>query len=518
MHQNQDILKVFVRKGFLLDKETLEFFSKLDNINVSEDVLNKIFMLSKGRVISKAIMANYFLDIEPIFLSLDESKKKIIKDFFNDVNIVRQEKKPIEKKEIKKEFDVKILSSNIIPYRKIEVKDFVKHFKNRYNFLKDILKERRELVNLVSIDKIGNNRDISVIGMVISKRITKNKNLLLEIEDLTGRVTALINHDKEELFEKAKEIVLDDIIGFKCGGGREILYVNDIFFPDAQISEKKKGEDEIYSLFISDIHVGSTMFLEKNFTRFIEWLNGKGCSEDQKNKIDKIKYLFIVGDSIDGVGIFPGQEDHLKINNAKDQYKKLSYLLKQVPKHINIIMCPGQHDAVRVPEPQPPIDEEFAEEITKMENVYLVSNPALIEIGAGNARFKVLMYHGASMTNWVNDIEELRTGRGHDTPAKVVKHLLRHRHLSPTHSGTAYVPGEIEDSLVIKEVPDVIATGDFHRTDIDMYNNILIVCSSCWQSITPFEEKVGNNPDPCKVPILNLKTREIKILDFSDSN
>ena len=43
------------------------------------------------------------------------------------------------------------------------------------------------------------------------------------------------------------------------------------------------------------------------------------------------------------------------------------------------------------------------------------------------------------------------------------------------------------------------------------------ICNSCWQSITPFEEKVGNNPDPCKVPVLNLKTREIKIMDFSEN-
>ena len=73
--------------------------------------------------------------------------------------------------------------------------------------------------------------------------------------------------------------------------------------------------------------------------------------------------------------------------------------------------------------------------------------------------------------------------------------------------------------MVIKEVPDIITTGDLHKTDIDMYNNTLIICNSCWQSITPFEEKVGNKPDPGKVPLLNLKTREIKILDFlEDSN
>ena len=30
-------------------------------------------------------------------------------------------------------------------------------------------------------------------------------------------------------------------------------------------------------------------------------------------------------------------------------------------------------------------------------------------------------------------------------------------------------------------------------------------------------QKVGCIPDPCKVPLLNLKTRELKIIDFSSS-
>jgi hypothetical protein len=70
--------------------------------------------------------------------------------------------------------------------------------------------------------------------------------------------------------------------------------------------------------------------------------------------------------------------------------------------------------------------------------------------------------------------------------------------------------------MLIKEVPDIMATGDLHRTDIDKYHDIMLISCSCWQSMTAFEEKVGNKPDPCKVPILNLKTFSIKILDFSD--
>jgi DNA polymerase II small subunit len=331
-------------------------------------------------------------------------------------------------------------------------------------------------------------------------------------------MNVLISQDKEPLLNKAKEIVLDDIIGLKCSGGGEILYANDIVFPDSFVLDKKKSEEEIYALFISDIHVGSKLFLEENFTRFINWINGLDVDELTKAKIEKIRYLFISGDNVDGIGIYPGQEALLTVKNMTDQYKLLASYLNKIPKYIKIIMCPGQHDAVRVPEPQPAIDSDFAKDLTEMNNVFLVSNPALIEVDCAENKkgLKVLMYHGASMIRtWIDGIEELRIGKAHMNPTKIVKYMLRHRHLSPTHSSNVYVPSEREDSLVIKEVPDIVATGDLHKSDIDIYNNILIIAGSCWQSMTPFEEKVGNQPDPCKVPMFNLKTREIKILDFS---
>jgi hypothetical protein len=84
------------------------------------------------------------------------------------------------------------------------------------------------------------------------------------------------------------------------------------------------------------------------------------------------------------------------------------------------------------------------------------------------------------------------------------------------HGRMDYIPCEGEDPLVMKVVPDIITTGDQHRLQITEYNNILLIATSCFQSITPFEEKVGNEPDPCKVPLFNLKTREIKVLDFSE--
>jgi len=520
METNENIIKTFAKKGFLLDKDIVDFFVKLADNNLGEQILGHLFALTKQRIISKKLFELNLNEIRAFFVSSRPEQKALLDSFFI-FNPFMSKKKEEEDKIMfnlkKKHPAVKILSSNIIPYKRIEVKDFVLHFRNRYNFFKDILMQRKELSNLVSINKIGANRSFSFIGLVSSKRITKNKNIILEIEDLTGKINALVSSDKKEVFEKAKEVVIDDMVGFRCSGNGDLVFVNDLFFADSFVAEKKRSEEESYALFISDIHMGSTLFLEANFNKFLNWLNGDIEDPIMKEKVEKIKYLFIMGDNVDGVGIYPGQEPLLTIKDIKEQYKALSLLLERVPKNITMIMCPGQHDAVRVPEPQPPIDEEFAPELTKMSNLFLVSNPAMIEVDSNEKRpgFKVVMYHGASMHGWIDEIEDLRQNQANKNPSKVVKYMLRHRHLSPMHSGNVYVPSDKEDMLIIKEPPDIVATGDMHRTDIDMYNNTLIICSSCWQSQTLFEEKVGNFPDPCKVPMLNLKTREIKILDFT---
>lgn len=523
----QNIIKLFIERGFLLDKEMLDFFSELKDEDVANEIINKIAIVSKQKLITKNLVNQNFEKIKPLLFELDNEKKKLVEKFFVNVSIsVEVKKETIYEKQTNYDANaddeirpIKVITSPVNLAQKLEVKDFVRHFRNRYSFIKGLLSQRTELEGLTSIDKIGNNKKVfSIIGIVTSKSITKSKNVILEVEDLTGKTKLLINQTKEEVFNKAKEIVLDDVLGFKCSGSSDFLFVNDLFYPDSFVKEKHRSDRESYALFISDIHVGSTMFLEKSFLRFIAWLNGVGCDETQKEVLKKIKYIFIVGDTIDGVGVYPGQEKFLKIKDITHQYEKLAEYLKMIPSYITIVLCPGQHDGVRVAEPQPPVNEDFGASLQNIPNLHLVSNPSIIEIEGhqGRSGIKVLIYHGASMHPLIGEIEELRLINGHHSPAKVVKHLLLRRHLAPIHGDMVYIPNAEEDPLIIKEIPDIIATGDLHKTDIDKYNGILILCSSCWQSITPFEEKVGNQPDPCKVPVVNLQSGAIKILDFTE--
>ena len=92
--------------------------------------------------------------------------------------------------------------------------------------------------------------------------------------------------------------------------------------------------------------------------------------------------------------------------------------------------------------------------------------------------------------------------------------LLQRRHLAPSHSSNLYIPHPQKDPLVIEKVPDVFVCGDLHRSDVSTYNNIITINCSCFQAKTDFQEKTGNNPDPSRVPVLNLQTREVKVLRF----
>ena len=95
-----------------------------------------------------------------------------------------------------------------------------------------------------------------------------------------------------------------------------------------------------------------------------------------------------------------------------------------------------------------------------------------------------------------------------------MKFLLQRRHLAPTHTSTLYIPDTAKDPLVIEKIPDFFVSGHIHKATTANYRNITLISGSCWQSKTSFQEKVGHNPEPSRIPIANLKTRKMKILKF----
>ncbi len=512
---NEEILKIIKEKGLLLEKEIFEMLQGFSSAESVREFLNELGN-SGEKIITKSYLHKNSEYVQNFVNKMQKQEKSslekvLVKLVSLEITKERESSEANEKLKEEGNLSYKIFYSDTKNSKKLEVGDFIGNFRSRYQHMQRILMQRQDLSNLVSINKIsGERQQISIIGMVKDKRTTKNKNLIIALEDLTGEINVLVRKDRGEVFNLAQELQLDDVIAIKASGDRNMLFVNKLYFPDSFLQEKTKFDEEIHIAFLSDVHAGGGKHLKRSMEKFLEWLNS-----DNSNAV-KIKYIFFVGDNVDGVGIFPGQENLLELKSMKEQYSLLASYLRKIPKSIQIFMCPGQHDAVRVAEPQPILSREYAGELYEIENLTLVTNPAMVKILEGNKEFKVLMYHGASIHSFINEIPELREMKAHKTPAKAVTHMLKRRHLAPTHSSVVYIPNAEKDPLIIREAPDVLCTGEVHRPDIENYNGTLIITGSCWQAQTAFEEKVGNIPDPGKVPVLNLKTRELKVFDFLD--
>ena len=167
-------------------------------------------------------------------------------------------------------------------------------------------------------------------------------------------------------------------------------------------------------------------------------------------------------------------------------------------------------------EPQSSFDKNFSPALFTLPNVTLVTNPALVNIGKTKtfSGFDVLLYHGYSFDYYVAKVESIRNNGGYHRADLIMKFLLKRRHLSPSFRSTPYYPGHKEDPLIIKKIPDFFVSGHIHYSKVDNYRGVTIVCGSCWQGTTAFQEKLGHQPEPARVPVVNLKTREMKILRF----
>lgn len=517
----EEILNFVRERGILLEKEFFDLIYGLNDSNAAKDLIKALEESSGQKIISRTLLNKNFEFVKNVVRNFPGEQKSYLENVFVKLGLSIEVKKESEVFNEKEEFgqteraernqEYKVHYAETKPEKKLEVRDFVSNFRARYRSLQRILMGRAELTNLTSINKISSERkSASVIGIVSEKRITKNKNMIIRLEDLTGEISVLVKADNIELFSAAEELLLDDVVGIKASGNKDILFAHGIYYPDAFNAHKTKFDEDINIVFLSDIHCGSKAHLKKSFSQFLEWIN----SDDEDAK--KVRYIFFTGDNVDGVGIFPGQEKFLLLKSMEEQYRMLFSYINQIPKRITMFMCPGQHDASRVAEPQPIISKKYAQSLYEIENLILVTSPSVVKLIEKEKEFKVLMYHGASLNYLISEIKELRMMKAYRSPASAVKHLLKRRHLAPTHSSVVYIPNADKDPLVIDEVPDIICTGDLHRSDIENYNGVLIIAGSCWQAQTDFMEKIGAIPDPGKAILFNLKSREIKIYNFLD--
>jgi DNA polymerase II small subunit len=223
----------------------------------------------------------------------------------------------------------------------------------------------------------------------------------------------------------------------------------------------------------------------------VAWLRESASGMD-------LDYLIIPGDVVDGIGIFPGQQEELSIANIYKQYHRLAELLKEIPDHIKIVLQPGNHDAVRPAEPQPALSKVFAESFDS--NVMLTANPVYLNIEGRT----ILTYHGRSIDDWIAGVQNKRLT--YEDPVGVMKEMLERRHLAPMYGMKTALAPERKDYMVIEKRPDIFVTGHVHGADTQEHKGIRLIAASTWQDQTEYQRMHNFNPEPGVMPIVHLGT------------
>lgn len=376
------------------------------------------------------------------------------------------------------------------------VKGYNALFSSRFNKLKRIISDRPEsrmLKSIASVKSVKSEDDMYICGLVSARNTERNVTKLV-LEDPSGIFEGIIFDG--ELQNTAGTLLVDQFVMARISIGKNAGFIiKDLILPDIPDQATNRSETETFVVFLSDLHIGSKYFMEEEFTDFVNWIS----SPDPVAR--KIRYVLIGGDIVDGVGIYPNQDKELVCQTIEEQLKKLEDLLDKIPKYVKIIIMPGNHDPGRRALPQPAIPKKYNPSLWDRENVFMVGNPAMVSLNG----VKILMFHGQS----IDDIVKTTPGLSYDNPANVMKHLLRARHLSPIYGSQTPIAPEMEDLMVIDEIPDIFHVGHVHRAQLDMYKGILLVNSGSWQKQTPFQASVGMTPNPGIALMVNLKTFQV---------
>ncbi len=358
------------------------------------------------------------------------------------------------------------------------MKDFLTYFRARYNAMRRLFRRRRELTGSLPIAKAGRMDEVKIIGMV--RDIRKGPRALsVTLEDESSEIGVTIFLDKKV------KLVGDEVIGVvgKLRGKR--LIAEDIVFPGLPIVQKNRSSKEVNFLMISDTHFGSSNFMWDSWHSFITKL-----SEIEP----KIDCMLIAGDLVDGIGVYPGQIEDLDVKDVYDQYELAASELDKLPHEMKIFLQPGNHDYVRLAEPQPALPEEIGSLFSN--NVVLIGNPSYINIEGVD----VLSYHGAGLDDYLPALNIPYT-----KPLEGMKAMLIRRHLATLYGGKTPIAPESRDYLVIDKIPDIFVTGHVHGSGAAVYRGVVIVNASTFQSQTSYQKMMNFVPDPGNFLVLNLK-------------
>ena len=183
-------VKFFAEKGFLVNPDLLSKINKIDKEKLLSLLSEEIAVINSDLV--KSIEEDKIKKLN--WVHFDEARVVFEKNGSDEeydafLNVLFEKEVELNGEGLDNEIEVQedyggviVLKNFNYKSKKISVEDFVFYFNNRYKTLKEILSNRIELRDAVSINRIlsKNNEKVALIGIVNEKRVTKNGNLLIK--------------------------------------------------------------------------------------------------------------------------------------------------------------------------------------------------------------------------------------------------------------------------------------------------------------------------------------------------
>ena len=473
MQESKAIARV-LSSGYMLDAKAFEMIENLPEGTDVEALVEKL-LEQKGSTLGEA---------------------KVITESDVARLVPREEPRDDSRSSIRDPAELEVLSDPTQAIAPAEgAEGFGRLFRDRYQRLFSIVRERLDTKGSSTVSATKNlapGKKVKVAGL-LAERSSRRGSVELRVDDPTGTLKVVCQDSAEKA---ALEAPLDSMVVIEVSRGRSgQMFTDSVVLPDVPGRRAVSSSRRAYAVLLSDLHIGSRMFLADDFHRFLQWLNGAYGDVDV---VSRIKYVVIAGDLVDGVGVYPGQEFQLAERDPKKQYEMAAELLKQIPGHVQIVLAPGNHDAVRQALPQPAVAVDMAESLYAMDNVRWVGDPAYIKLHG----VTFLVYHGKSL----DDVIATTPNLAYDRPTDAMKLLLRARHLAPTYGKRTALSPELRDYMVVDQVPDVFHAGHVHSYGELSYRGTLLVNSGTWQAQTSFQSNMGLEPTPSIVPVLDLSS------------
>ena len=342
--------------------------------------------------------------------------------------------------------------------------------------------------------------------MVVEKR-EKGNRIFLTVDDYDDEATVLVGDSNPSVWQTARRVSRDQVLFLETRkSSGKLLVAENIVLPEIPDHKPGRASEELYAVLVSDVHVGSKVFMEDAFRRVMGWLKGEVGGPEQRYIADRVKYVLIGGDLVDGIGVYPRQEVDLKVPDIYEQYRLAANFVGEVPEYMEVVLIPGNHDAVRQALPQPAIPRDFAGPVYDSRKVLSLGDPAEVRLEGVD----FLLFHGTSLMDIVSSVP----GFDYQRPTEVMEYQLRARHLAPEYGKSTSIGPEMEDWLVVEHVPDVFQSGHIHVPGSSVYRGTTIVNSGAWQGQTDYQKRMGLIPQPGLLPVVSLQTMQVRMMDF----